>query len=380
MLPFKIFTSFLMLSTCAFSGINDDIFYDDNDFIISAQGSDLQSPYQEKTPLKSAAKAPAPTQKKVKKNANHFMLQGEAMILNAGLNNLEYGDTVEFLNQVETHNLASCPRPYNVGLRIMAAAHLHALDWDLQADVFHYGNKSKQTLNKKANNLLYLTYSSDINNSEPQNVAGGYQTGQYQINLNIADLLLSKKVLFQKHYAFVLDTGFRFLNIKQRLNVTNSTTDSVLSLNTYDNNIRNTDGLNAYGLMLKIHNQFFFTKQLCLDLSGAISCVYGQQKMTNTAIDNKLDLFDLFYGASFTQYNHKVLPVIEFEAKLGYQVNFFEDSVALVLSAGYFLMDLINGFEGVKVSYAELLHVQTTSRYSADTVLQGASAGLGLKF
>jgi hypothetical protein len=72
--------------------------------------------------------------------------------------------------------------------------------------------------------------------------------------------------------------------------------------------------------------------------------------------------------------------VIEFEAKLGYQVNFFEDSVALVLSAGYFLMDLINGFEGVKVSYAELLHVQTTSRYSADTVLQGASAGLGLKF
>jgi hypothetical protein len=104
--------------------------------------------------------------------------------------------------------------------------------------------------------------------------------------------------------------------------------------------------------------------------------------MKSSAIGNTetFENFDFTYGDTFIQYNHKVQTMVEFEAKLSYEKCFFDEAFCFQISAGYFLMDIFNSFDGIKVSYAALAGIETNTRFQADTVLQGATAGLGLKF
>lgn len=378
----KIFSSLLLfsLSFNLYAKIDFDALYENAEFL-----SEAQAPIPESSPKKMASQPK-------NHSRNHFGINAEALILNSGLNNLEYGDQVNYANIIENHKLYSLPRNYNVGVRGDLEAIFHAMDWGLKAQGFHYGSKNSQTLKGQgvAGNFLFLTYSSDLNSTDPLNAPLSFNSGipygslinarskgEYLINLNMGDLIFTKKLVNQKHFVFALDAGARYMNINQQLNVYNYAIGSSLT-----NNIKNQDKLSAWGLIMRAHNMFYFFKGFALDLSIAGACVYGAQKMQTSAVGNTISFenFDFTFGNTFNQYNHKVQTMVEFEAKLSYEKCFFDDAFCFQISAGYFLMDIFNSFDGIKVSYAALGGVETNARYQADTVLQGATAGLGIKF
>lgn len=363
--------------------MDDDDFWNDNFEITQSQTTQTPTPAAPKSSPPVQVKS-SKTQSASKPRHNHYYLGAEALIFNSGLNNLEFGDRVDFANDIESHHLGSLPRPYNVGVRGWLGANFGNIGWGLLASGLHFSNYQSKTYhasNNPADYLLYLTYSSNLNPAKPQISSGGSQEGSYGVNLNIGDFLMTKSFMSQKHYEFMMDTGFRYVNLHQRFNVVNSN----INPGTLVNAIKNSEKLSAYGLLLRLHNKFLFTKRFYIDLQAAGSLVYGQQLMKNSAIDGvSAGLLDPFIGSSFKQYNKKIQPIIEFEAKFGYQHSFFNDKFAFKITGGYYVMDFINGFDGIKIAYTQLLdidnEVQTTSRFSADTVIQGATAGLEFTF
>jgi Legionella pneumophila major outer membrane protein precursor len=371
-----IFTSILSVSKMCADSFDDDEFLDQYDYL-----SYVSSSPQKTTP---AITSTTSSISQSRKTHNHFYLKAEALVMNSGVNQLEFGDRVVLSNGVESHYLSSLPRPYNLGFRGTIGAELNGVGWGIKAQGLHFSNYQKKTLQASDTEqyLLYLTYSSNLNDYPPQVLPGGRQKGSYRVNLNIADLVMDVSVVKKKHYELIFDAGARYLNLHQRLNVVNSNIYTVFEDLTGPNIILNSDKISGFGMVVRAHNTFYFTRQFSLDLQGAFSAVYGSEKISNSAIGDPLYNVDKYYGSSFSQYDKEVLPILEFEAQFGYEQSFYDDAFSFNVTLGYFLMDIINGFNGIKIGYTDIQsqEVESTVRFSGDTVLQGLTAGLGFKF
>lgn len=353
----------------------DDLFHEFDMIVDVPASSSLQSTIPSASPKNTAVK-PKKTQ------PSYGYISSDVLVLNYGYNSLEFGDTVYSSSKVLSHHLSALPRPYNVGVRGDLGVDFGHIGWGLKASGFHYSNSASKTLNDQSGSTIFLTYSSNYNPESPASLPGGKQKGQSTINLNMGDLVMTKTFFTDRHFKFGIDAGFRYVNLHQKLNVYNSNTDPLVAFLVGQNNIKNSDQLSAYGLLLKIHNKFYFTKRFSLDLQGAISGVYGEDILKNKAEGFPVLTSAAYRGSSFKLYNHKVMPIVEFEAQFAYEHSFFDDTFSFKIKAGYLLMDLINAFNGIKVAYVPetAAQVETTSRFCADTFLQGATAGLELRF
>lgn len=320
-----------------------------------------------------------PAQNVQKQDKNLVSFDGEALILNAALSHQEFADRVFDVNQVQTHRVSSLPSGYNVGVRGSFGFYVRDIDWNIQAVGFHFHDSKSQSQSRGTSDsfIFYPTYSSNLNSDPTTTALYDKIKGRFEINLNMGDLILSKNLVMQKHFGMSLDAGFRYYHNTQQFVISNLDPEVIVALG--ENKIQYSDTLGAYGLVFRAHNYFKFTKSFFVDLSLAGSGVYGEEKMENLAASNPLTPVSVA-GTSFTQYNPKILPIIEFEAKFSYAQKTKDESLSYEITAGYFLMDLVNSFSGIKIAFDGNSAVQTTSRFTSDTLLQGATVGAKLSF